>query len=335
MDPQLTGLEPSPYPGEPIPPQQEVDEFLRKKRKAREHKACYPCRQRKVKCDLSRPCQTCRDRDHPELCSYHPPNKRQNFDGSAPNPLLPGLAGHGYVTMGQGQLDLLFRKLNSLESQLTDLKRDIRRNNGDQHNGANGSDDATSSDGNRTRDHTAVHGLHTRNDSGEIVHLGGGSVPAMLYALSQGQAPNPAEEPQLQDFLGKSVLPMFGLDNESATYPFVDLWGLPHGSLQRARELAKALPGDSQMLSLFASYRDLGYIIYPGIADLKQLEQDLTGFLVTRASYNNPDDGVTEHTLFGRSFYWLGMLFAVLASGAQCSALSRKERELTSQVYGQ
>lgn len=32
-----------------MPPQQDVDEFLRKKRKAREHKACYPCRQRKVK----------------------------------------------------------------------------------------------------------------------------------------------------------------------------------------------------------------------------------------------------------------------------------------------
>jgi hypothetical protein len=32
-----------------MPPQSDVDEFLRKKRKAREHKACYPCRQRKVK----------------------------------------------------------------------------------------------------------------------------------------------------------------------------------------------------------------------------------------------------------------------------------------------
>ena len=32
-----------------MPPQEDVDEFLRKKRKARDHKACYPCRQRKVK----------------------------------------------------------------------------------------------------------------------------------------------------------------------------------------------------------------------------------------------------------------------------------------------
>lgn len=51
MDPQITGMAP-PYavvPESNVPPQQEVDEFLRKKRKVREHKACYPCRQRKVK----------------------------------------------------------------------------------------------------------------------------------------------------------------------------------------------------------------------------------------------------------------------------------------------
>lgn len=39
-----------------MPPQSDVDEFLRKKRKAREHKACYPCRQRKVKYVLLRSC---------------------------------------------------------------------------------------------------------------------------------------------------------------------------------------------------------------------------------------------------------------------------------------
>jgi len=41
------------------PPRSDVDEILRKKRKAREYKACYPCRQRKVKCDQTVPCKTC------------------------------------------------------------------------------------------------------------------------------------------------------------------------------------------------------------------------------------------------------------------------------------
>ncbi len=48
MDPQFTDFTAEPYPDAP-PPQEDVDDFLRKKRKAREHKACYPCRQRKVK----------------------------------------------------------------------------------------------------------------------------------------------------------------------------------------------------------------------------------------------------------------------------------------------
>jgi len=155
----------------------------------------------------------------------------------------------------------------------------------------------------------------------------------MLYALGQGKSQNQQEKLQLQELMGKSVLPLFGLDNESATYPFVDLWGLPHGSLQRAQELAKALPNDTQMLQLFRCYRDLGFVIYPGIADPSQLEQDLTSFLVNRAAAAGSDGGVNEQSVYGKTFQWLGVLFAVLGSGAQCSAMPRKERELTSQVY--
>ncbi|KAL4863534.1 hypothetical protein BDV12DRAFT_202008 [Aspergillus spectabilis] len=50
---------------------QEIDRVLRLKRKQRESKACYPCRQRKVKCDGSHPCRTCVRRDHPQICVYN------------------------------------------------------------------------------------------------------------------------------------------------------------------------------------------------------------------------------------------------------------------------
>lgn len=155
----------------------------------------------------------------------------------------------------------------------------------------------------------------------------------MLYSLGQGQGQNQAERAHVQELLGKSVLPLFGLDNESATYPFVDLWGLPHGSPQRARELAKALPSDEQMLSLFRCYRDMGFVIYPGIADPNQFEQDITHFLSSRNAHTDANEGVSEQQIYGKSYYWLGLLFAVLASGAQCSGVPWKERELTSQVY--
>jgi hypothetical protein len=34
--------------------------------------ACWPCRQRKVKCDNQQPCENCVKRDHAQLCSYKP-----------------------------------------------------------------------------------------------------------------------------------------------------------------------------------------------------------------------------------------------------------------------
>jgi hypothetical protein len=139
---------------------------------------------------------------------------------------------------------------------------------------------------------------------------------------------------EAQEVLGKSILPMFGLDNESATYPFVDLWGLPHGSLARAQELAKALPSDTQSLSFFRYYRDMAFVIYPGLAQLELFEEELNQFLVVRAANDAAGEGVTEQQVHGQDFHWLGLLFAVLASGAQSSQMQRKERELTSQVYG-
>ncbi|KAK0854036.1 hypothetical protein LTR57_014278 [Friedmanniomyces endolithicus] len=349
MDPQITGgiadsgISGPAYPAgaEPVPPQSDVDDFLRKKRKAREHKACYPCRQRKVRYDeqLWRLCGTCNDRDHPELCSYHPPTKRQNVERS--HPMIKAEDGPpeaGIVTLGRPEFDLLCSKLDRMESSIAELRRELNNNSASRvvRHGSSASAGAISLNGDvpqRRPTHTDVHGIHTRNDAGEIVHLGGGSIPAMLYALGQGQGQSPEDKIKLQEFLGKSILPLFGLDNESATYPFVDLWGLPHGSLQRAQELAKALPNDTQCLQLFRCYRDLGWVIYPGVAEINQFEQDFTQFLVNRAATVGSLDGVTEQNIYGKTYHWLAVLFAVLGSGAQCSTMPRRERELTSQVY--
>ncbi|OOF92882.1 hypothetical protein ASPCADRAFT_152582 [Aspergillus carbonarius ITEM 5010] len=58
---------------------QEIDRVLRLKRNQREARACYPCRQRKVKCDNTVPCRTCRRRGHPQICVYD-----QALSGSKP-----------------------------------------------------------------------------------------------------------------------------------------------------------------------------------------------------------------------------------------------------------
>lgn len=45
-----------------------VSEILKRKRRMRGIKSCFPCRHRKVRCDGSLPCVSCVKRGHPELC---------------------------------------------------------------------------------------------------------------------------------------------------------------------------------------------------------------------------------------------------------------------------
>ncbi|KAF2495336.1 hypothetical protein BU16DRAFT_460954 [Lophium mytilinum] len=340
------------------PPRADVDEILRRKRKAREYKACYPCRQRKVKCDQNVPCKTCIDREHAELCTYHPPAeihppaKRMSMGvgasagvGHNSNDFSNGMV-HihgGTVTLPREDWDRICAKLQSAEKSLSDLKNSINNVSEIPLNGtSNGYSPGTMTNtplaanaplDNEQR-HVRTQGIHTQNDlTGQTIHIGPSSVPALVMALGRGET----QWPGVQDLLGKkSILPVFGLDNESATYPFVDLWGLPHGSLARANELANALPTDSECLSFFRCYRETAHIVYPAVADIEQFESDILLFLINRASAQSSNDGptgVTEETIYGKSLQWIGLLFAILASGCQCSGLPRKERELTSQVY--
>jgi hypothetical protein len=141
---------------------------------------------------------------------------------------------------------------------------------------------------------------------------------------------------QLQEYLGKNVLPLFGLDNESTTYPFVDLWGLPHGSVQRARKLANVLPSNTQMVKFFENYRDLGHVIFPGLADIDQFRREVDEFVAARSAHPTADEGINETSIYGKSYNWLALLFAVMAAGAQAvEHAGRRERQLTASVFGE
>jgi len=177
-----------------------------------------------------------------------------------------------------------------------------------------------------------VHTVHPI--TGEPVFLGVNSVPAMAMALTQQSAAN--DSAMVRELLDKSILPIFTLENESTTYPFVDLWGLPHASPVRIEKLCAMLPSDSDCLLYIRQYRDTAHVLFPGIVNMSQFEAELTRFIMTRtaqsADPNRPP--LTEQDVYGKSLHWLGLLFACLASGYQCSNLSRRERQLTSQIYG-
>ncbi|TAQ90966.1 hypothetical protein B7494_g736 [Chlorociboria aeruginascens] len=51
---------------------EEAKRIIHSHRKVRYGTACWPCRQRKVKCDNGEPCENCVKRDHANLCSYNP-----------------------------------------------------------------------------------------------------------------------------------------------------------------------------------------------------------------------------------------------------------------------
>lgn len=302
----------------------QIDQILKRKRKARKARVCFPCRQRKVKCDYGTPCQRCIDRDHPELCSYQQMPKVRLPDSSLisssidqARPLAPDNS-------------QIWSKLESVEGLLQDVQGKLQ--------GVPTPQKAGPSNARRSGDNTpkelpqAPFGVQAPTELlGDFVHLGRHSVPAMVMALGSR-----SNEEAVQDIIGKGALPLFGLDNESATYPFVDLWGLPTGSATRVREICKLIPSDADCFQFLRQYRDVAHILYPAVVDIDQLETDLTQFLISRATQQLPIESSVSSSsvVYGKNLHWLSLMFACLASGCQASSLPRKERHLTSQVYG-
>jgi hypothetical protein len=61
-----------------------VSELLKRKRRVRGIKSCFPCRHRKVRCDGSFPCVSCLKRGHPELCRL--PGRGNDVGGEITSP---------------------------------------------------------------------------------------------------------------------------------------------------------------------------------------------------------------------------------------------------------
>ncbi|KAL5624133.1 hypothetical protein BROUX41_004193 [Berkeleyomyces rouxiae] len=69
-------------PVEELTPE-EVNRLIHSHRKVRYGTACWPCRQRKVKCDHKHPCDNCVKRDHTKLCNYKPNPRSTGFKSRA------------------------------------------------------------------------------------------------------------------------------------------------------------------------------------------------------------------------------------------------------------
>lgn len=252
-------------------PQSQVDAIIRTKRKAREPKACYPCHARKVKCDRNLPCDGCIKRDHAELCSYERPSKKrpQGFrespaGGSSStghpmeHPALYGYEGHPYVkqehipsrangasasgrvSIAREEWDNVRNRLREMESTISSLRMGLERAEeaptGTMDAGSVQNADATSRSKGASPEREGIHAANTLGKG--TVHLGSRSV--LAYILN-----NKSGSDQLQALLEDGILPKLGLDNESATYPFVDLWSSDMSTFDISA-VCSALPPDQQ-----------------------------------------------------------------------------------------
>jgi len=324
-----------------------LTDVLRTKRKARLQRVCQPCRLRKVKCSYDAPCRSCTERGHPELCVYSPVERRgarrrwteAQADGDAGEDEDPTAAWDEYVVAPSGddwrdmreKVGSIERLLRELGQELQQIRRDVNQIKSSSSEGRHEEDSRSVSDHNNENVVKAMPAGDDPND--DPVYFGGNSVPALVAALAKNSDMGVA----VQELTGKDALPVFGLDNESTTYPFVDLWGIPHGSFRRIELLCELLPNtDTEYMQLFALYRDNAWVLFPGIVDIIQFESELLGFLRCRttetlAVQNGP---LSKQIVYGKSLHWLGLLFAAFASGIQCSNLPRKDRQVRSQIYG-
>jgi len=294
-------------------------------------RACNPCRLWKVCCSYESPCQTCLARQHPELCQYDTPLKRVPLNLApltvAASSLLQ-LAPLGAALVSRDDWDGLVGKIGQLELSLQAVRWELARGvvpaAGVGGGGGSNSLEATDEAG-------ALRNVHMVYPlMGETLFLGPNLAPAMAVAVSHLSGGSSA----VRDLLDKSILPIFTLENESATYPFVDLWGLAHASPERIENLCSLLPSDAECLQYLRQYRDMAHILFPAIINIQRFETEVTRFLVARTATTEMAALerllLTDQDVYGKSVHWLGLLFACLASGCQSSSLLRRERQLTS-----
>lgn len=293
------------------------------------------------------------ERRYPELCVYsnetahssraeNPASHGQEQSRQQPNVTNVFEENRGSsgetVTVPKEYFDRLLAKLDHFQSSSAALNTEIRTLISQSSNHAPSSENGSSHSMHTLQTVSRLRmeeeqglfvneGIHTRNElTGQTVHVGGNSMPA--FVMTYGN--------HLEDLLGSSILPAFGLENESATYPFVGLSDLKQGRLSRLVDLCKTLPPESEINRIFTCFRDISAVVYPAMADIDKFEGELLQFHIARAEANTRSgetNGVDEQGAWGKNIAWVGLLFAALASGCQCTDYSAKELDLTSRVF--
>ncbi|KAE8353506.1 cellobiose response regulator [Aspergillus coremiiformis] len=329
------------------------------RRRPRECKTCLPCRVSKVRCDRNVPCGNCVKRHF--TCSYGRPPPTQPKPPLLPDPtIIPSAtsaattpqfpSGSSYilasrddglapsysaepasddtlsetVTISQFEWDEVNSKMHAMEQILASLnslfQSHAARKSIDPRSDQSATDEGKS---------PAPQGIYGQNamKTGSV-HIGAKSALIDILDRSKG-FDGTAEALPKEDLLAE-----LAMENEAASYPFVDLWSSDPYTFNIAG-VCGVLPDDEQCRRFLRYYKDIGAVLYPVLPDVSKLESDTNQLLHNRLKaggiYRPDVNGLVKP--FGMSLPFLSLLFAVLASGCQLSDLPLKNRELTSWVY--
>ncbi|KAL1963749.1 hypothetical protein VTN77DRAFT_7815 [Rasamsonia byssochlamydoides] len=284
---------------------EEIDRVLRAKRKQREAKACYPCRQRKVKCDHGHPCKTCRKRGHPQICAYDLEQQTAGRKDGIENPAV-SVAGHPPSpprSLLPGRVSELSTAQESSRGQYPSGQGRKRGRSTENESGLNGSEDGEAILGSR-----------------EYVFSGDNSVVSIVRLRAQHQDRE----------LARDVGPVLGLQNTYRSYPFMDV----KTAEDRWAALLQILPRRQEVLTYFHFYRISLYPFNPILVDIEQFELDMCAYMNAYAAGEFADpQKISDRWSTKKSVELIGLILAVLASGAHFSDLSHSQRSKLCQDF--
>lgn len=245
---------------------------IRSTRRPRECKTCLPCRASKVRCDRNLPCANCVKRNF--TCSYGrpPPNPfslstslpqsavstaaappATSTSGQSPFRSTPNFTRHvpndpdstvatatpdplsDNVTIFQSEWDAINSKMSAMEQILSSLNSLLQANSARKSVETGPSEPPKEE--NKPTQSEGIYGSNALK-TGDV-HVGSRSVLVDILDRSKGS------EETAQALPKDDLLAELALGNESAAYPFVDLWS-PDPFTFNVTAVCAVLPDDSQ-----------------------------------------------------------------------------------------
>ncbi|KAF7188725.1 putative transcriptional regulatory protein C3H8.08c [Pseudocercospora fuligena] len=268
-----------------------------KKRRNRRPKACLPCRNRKVRCDYTEPCTTCRRRKHVHLCIYEE------------NPRLGGI----HTTH------------NRLSTVTTSARTITSRPTTSSSLPVDGSGtDIPSLLSNVTTNLSPVISHDTQ--TGETIYLGRNSSAAFFSSLLSS-SPDPITLPS-----EISIPSAFGLTNRTPLHPFGSLWAAT--ASVTLGDILRSLPGTDRCMRYYRAYNHIGQPFLPYLLDPGEFERRLCEVIQLIEAVPGDHEGAAAGGLPYSELAWYGLLFSVLAAGCQFADEDvSSEKKLTTRVF--